>query len=78
MIIGFFTASFTKEDGISIYCSTNTWNVQVYLPTLYQRYPGLITSDIYLGQDSCTGYVSGNYLNFDHSYSGCKTNVTVS
>ncbi|KAJ8311383.1 LOW QUALITY PROTEIN: hypothetical protein KUTeg_010738 [Tegillarca granosa] len=54
--------SFAKEDGISVYCSTNSWNIQVYLPTLYQRYPGLITSDIYLGQDSCTGYANAGEL----------------
>lgn len=65
------------ESVITVGCNENNWDVAVYLPPLYNRYPDFNPGDLYLGQDSCSGYVDGNYLRFRSDYTTCKTETMV-
>uniref|UniRef100_A0A8W8IIT1 Deleted in malignant brain tumors 1 protein n=1 Tax=Magallana gigas TaxID=29159 RepID=A0A8W8IIT1_MAGGI len=66
------------ESAITVGCNENNWNAAVYLPPLYSRYPDFNPGDLYLGQDSCTGYVDGNYLRFRSDYTTCNTETKTS
>lgn len=69
---------FSMESVITVGCNENNWDVAVYLPPLYNRYPDFNPGDLYLGQDSCSGYVDGNYLRFRSDYTTCKTETMTS
>eukprot|EP00105_Crassostrea_gigas_P038245 XP_019922393.1 PREDICTED: deleted in malignant brain tumors 1 protein-like [Crassostrea gigas] len=66
------------ESAITVACNENNWNAAVYLPPLYSRYLDFNPGDLYLGQDSCTGYVDGNYLRFRSDYTTCNTETKTS
>ncbi|KAJ8311396.1 hypothetical protein KUTeg_010751, partial [Tegillarca granosa] len=63
--------------GLSYRCSLNNWDVQIYLPTFFNYFPGYVLSDIFLGQDECTGTMDGYYLNFNHELGKCGTTEQV-
>ncbi|XP_062575526.1 deleted in malignant brain tumors 1 protein-like [Saccostrea cucullata] len=69
------SVGFSAENSISVACTDNTWDISVYLPPFYNRYSDFNPNDIYLGTDSCTGYVNGNYLHFRSDYSACDTTI---
>ncbi|KAK3087871.1 hypothetical protein FSP39_011764, partial [Pinctada imbricata] len=61
---------------LRVYCNDNGWDISLYLPPLYREYSDFTPSDIYLGTDTCTGNVNGNYMYFRQDYTQCGTQVT--
>ncbi|XP_053382874.1 uncharacterized protein LOC123541413 [Mercenaria mercenaria] len=57
-------------------CSPTTWNVTVDMDKLKYRFPGSIASDIYLGENTCTGIETGHQLVFYHDIHSCLTTKT--
>ncbi|XP_078312094.1 uncharacterized protein LOC111136198 [Crassostrea virginica] len=72
------STGFSPDGVITVGCNDNQWNLAVYLPPLYSRYPDFNPNDLYLGQDSCSGSVEGNYLHFRSDYTTCGTTTTTS
>ena len=73
----FLNSGFSPDGVINVGCNDNQWNLAVYLPPLYGRYPDFNPNDLYLGQDSCSGSVEGNYLHFRSDYTTCGTTTIV-
>lgn len=65
------------ESVLTVGCNENSWNVSVYLPLLFSVYPNLVPNDLYMGEESCKGFIDGNYLHFMSNYTTCGTKMIV-
>ncbi|KAL3884618.1 hypothetical protein ACJMK2_024745, partial [Sinanodonta woodiana] len=67
------TSSTSLGSAITSRCTSSGWYIQVDMDKLRQMYPNARESDIYLGENSCTGYSNGNTLVFQHGIRDCLT-----
>ncbi|XP_053400627.1 uncharacterized protein LOC123559084 [Mercenaria mercenaria] len=61
------------NDSIKVSCSQYSWDIVIDLNILRQIYPGLITSNIYLGENRCTGIETKRHLLFKYGLHECLT-----
>ncbi|XP_052240026.1 CUB and zona pellucida-like domain-containing protein 1 isoform X2 [Dreissena polymorpha] len=59
---------------INASCSFTTWYLDIDMEKLSNRNPGSLSTDIYFGENSCTGHKVGNHLIFDYDIESCLTN----
>ncbi|XP_060564657.1 uncharacterized protein LOC132723872, partial [Ruditapes philippinarum] len=57
-------------------CTSTTWDIAVDMDKLTYRFPGSLSDDIYLGDNSCTGVMQGSQLIFRHGLHGCLSTST--
>ncbi|XP_052220857.1 uncharacterized protein LOC127837645 isoform X2 [Dreissena polymorpha] len=54
-------------------CTTTAWHVDIDMEKLRLRNPGSVATDIYFGDNSCSGQEIGNHLIFDQDIESCLT-----
>ena len=65
------------SDVITVTCSEAGWGIDVDIFRLRQYYPGAEASDIYLGENSCTGNEYYGGVEFRQGLRDCLTNQMV-
>lgn len=65
------------DDVIHVNCNENGWDIRIDMYRLREIYPGAKASDIYLGENTCTGTENWRYLNFQQGLRECLTSETV-
>ncbi|KAK3599689.1 hypothetical protein CHS0354_037160 [Potamilus streckersoni] len=70
-------SGYSLDNAITSSCTSSGWYIQVDMYMLRQMYPLARESDIYLGENSCTGYSNGYTLVFQHGIRDCLTSETV-
>ncbi|XP_053399313.1 deleted in malignant brain tumors 1 protein-like [Mercenaria mercenaria] len=71
------TARYSLADAIQVSCNENGWNIRVNLALLRNIHPGSVSSDIYLGENSCTGVESWNTVTFHQGLHECLTSQMI-
>ncbi|XP_052770931.1 CUB and zona pellucida-like domain-containing protein 1 [Mya arenaria] len=71
------TTGFSVNDAIAVGCSDIGWNIRVDISRLRQTLPGIRTSDIYLGENSCIGLEENGALYFRQGLRECLTSETI-
>ncbi|KAH3842061.1 hypothetical protein DPMN_115549 [Dreissena polymorpha] len=71
------TAGYTIQDAIRVGCSETGWDIQVDMGMLRRVYPNARASDIYLGENTCTGVESWYRVVFQQGLKECITSETV-
>ena len=66
------------DDIIRVNCDESGWNIRVDMNLLRQLYPNAKASDIYLGENSCTGSQTWYSVTFHQGLRECLTSETVS
>ena len=66
------------SDAVAVICSDQSWDVQVNMSIVQQLYPGAVSSNLYLGELSCTGVDSGQVVTFTDELRACFTSIDVS
>jgi hypothetical protein len=69
---------YSLTDAIRVGCDENGWNIRVDLTVLRNIHPGAVASDIYLGENTCTGTQGWNTVTFQQGLRECLTSQTVS
>lgn len=65
------------KGSITVGCDTSSWNINLNMAQLRKLYPGLKTSDIYFGENRCSGTETLNDLRFHFGLDDCLTNQNV-
>ena len=68
---------FTIKDAIHVSCDESGWNIQVDMATLRQADPGARASDIFLGENTCTGIERQGVLYFRQGLRECRSTEAV-
>ncbi|XP_045179865.2 CUB and zona pellucida-like domain-containing protein 1 [Mercenaria mercenaria] len=71
--ISTYFTGYKLEDAIDVSCGENGWDITVHMDKLRQIYPNAKASDIYLGDNTCTGTLSGERLTFRQGLRECLT-----
>ncbi|XP_060607114.1 deleted in malignant brain tumors 1 protein-like [Ruditapes philippinarum] len=67
----------TMDEIIHVDCDENGWNIRVDMYRLRELYPNARASDIYLGENSCTGSQSWSSVTFRQGLRECLTSETI-
>ncbi|XP_052794511.1 deleted in malignant brain tumors 1 protein-like isoform X2 [Mya arenaria] len=70
------TSGYTVYDAIRVSCNEQGWDIQVDMGRLRLAAPGALASDIYLGENSCTGTEEWGILHFRQGLRQCLTSET--
>ncbi|XP_052791896.1 deleted in malignant brain tumors 1 protein-like [Mya arenaria] len=70
------TSGYTVYDAIRVSCNEQGWDIQVDMNRLRLAAPGALSSDIYLGENSCTGTEEWGILHFRQGLRQCLTSET--
>ena len=65
------------QNAIHVDCSEYTWNIVVDMNRLRQTFPNAKASDIYLGENKCTGIERNGHLTFQQGLDECLTSGRV-
>ncbi|XP_060579925.1 pancreatic secretory granule membrane major glycoprotein GP2-like [Ruditapes philippinarum] len=71
------TKGYGLTDAIRVGCDENGWNIRVDLTVLRNLHPGAVASDIYLGENTCTGTQGWNTVTFQQGLHECLTSQTI-
>ncbi|XP_060607118.1 CUB and zona pellucida-like domain-containing protein 1 [Ruditapes philippinarum] len=67
------TYSLYFQNAINVDCNEFTWNILVDMNKLRQIFPNAKGSDIYLGENKCTGIEKNGHLTFQQGLDECLT-----
>ena len=70
-------SGFTIKDAIHVSCDESGWDIQVDMATLRQADPGARASDIFLGENTCTGIERQGVLYFRQGLRECRSTEAV-
>ncbi|KAL4232182.1 hypothetical protein ACF0H5_009756 [Mactra antiquata] len=59
--------------GVKVTCTKYSWDIMIDMNKLRQEYPNAKSSDIYLGDNRCTGVEKQNLLEFSYGFTECLT-----
>ncbi|XP_053400536.1 zona pellucida sperm-binding protein 2-like [Mercenaria mercenaria] len=62
------------KDSILVGCNQDNWDIKINMTLLHDLYPTVKTTDIYLGENRCTGSETTGVLRFQQGLSECLTN----
>jgi hypothetical protein len=65
------------KQAITVSCGENGWDITIDMVKLRQIYSHAKASDIYLGDNTCTGSLIGDKLSFKHGLRECLTTEMV-
>ena len=68
---------FIIKDAIHVSCDESGWDIQVNMATLRQADPGARASDIFLGENTCTGIERQGVLYFRQGLRECRSTEAV-
>ena len=68
----------TIKDAVQVSCNDSGWDIHVNLTRLGQASPGARASDIFLGENACTGTERQGVLYFQRGLDECLTTKSVS
>ncbi|XP_052216853.1 IgGFc-binding protein-like isoform X3 [Dreissena polymorpha] len=71
--LGLSTNALSLKEIIGSSCSPTAWHLDIDMEKLRYRDPGSVATDIYFGENSCTGQYIGNHLIFDYDIESCLT-----
>ncbi|XP_060556057.1 deleted in malignant brain tumors 1 protein-like isoform X2 [Ruditapes philippinarum] len=71
------TKGYSLTDAIRVGCDENGWDIRVDLTVLRNIHPGAVASDIYLGENTCTGTQGWNTITFQQGLHECLTSQTI-
>ncbi|XP_052794515.1 deleted in malignant brain tumors 1 protein-like [Mya arenaria] len=71
------TSGYTVYDAIRVSCNEQGWDIQVDMNRLRMASSGALASDIYLGDNSCTGTEEWGVLHFRQGLQQCLTSETM-
>ncbi|XP_052803114.1 deleted in malignant brain tumors 1 protein-like [Mya arenaria] len=71
------TMGLRPQDVITVSCDERGWELEVDMNRLRLIYPGARASDIYLGENTCTGVESWGRLTFQQGLRECLTSETI-
>lgn len=71
------TAGYSLVDAVHVSCDDTGWNIRVDMSLLRTIHPGAVGSDIYLGENTCTGVDSWGILSFHQGFHECLTSQMV-
>lgn len=73
----YFYIGIYMESVLIVGCNENSWNVFVYFFLLFSVYLNFVLNDFYMGEESCKGFIDGNYFYFMLNYIICGIKMIV-
>ena len=71
-------SALTIQEAIHVSCDKASWDIKVDMATLRQADPGARASDIFLGENTCTGMERQDVLYFQQGLHECHSTKSVS